>query len=60
LTVHDGNSRALDRPQQMKMMVVGILAHDFRRLRRRHALDPLIGLEVVLDPEDLILRVDHW
>jgi len=42
---------------QVAMMMVGVAPRDARRILRRQAFDPLIGLEMVPHPEDLIVRV---
>ena len=53
-----GELAALDRVVEVALVVVGVLAGDAIRLGLRQVLDPLLGLEVVLDPEALVLRVD--
>jgi len=49
---------SIDRLQQIALMVVGIAAGDARRILGGEALDPLIGLEVVLHPEGFAAGID--
>src|SRR5258707_14647660 len=39
-------------------MKIGVSARGSRRLQRGEAFDPLVGLEVIFDPEDFAVRVD--
>ena len=51
-----GELAPLDRLVEVALVVVGVLAGDAVGLGLGQALDPLVGLEVVLDPEALALR----